>query len=85
MSLFAFHRGFAAVAIAGAAAAVTLTGPALADAEAATFVVHPGIMQAAGPGDPGMGQGGPGDPGMGEGGGPGNPGTGGSGEPGMGR
>ncbi|ASF08692.1 hypothetical protein NBRGN_038_01230 [Nocardia brasiliensis NBRC 14402] len=84
MSLFTVRRGFTAAAIAGAAVAVTLTGPALAYAEA-TFVVHPGIMLAAGPGDPGMGQGGPGDPGMGEGGGPGNPGTGGSGEPGMGR
>ncbi|MFI6217935.1 hypothetical protein ACIBCD_38515 [Nocardia brasiliensis] len=81
MSLFTVRRGFAAAAIAGAAVAVMLTGPALAHAEAAI----PGIMPAAGPGDPGMGQGGPGDPGMGEGGGPGNPGTGGSGEPGMGR
>ncbi|AFU00504.1 hypothetical protein [Nocardia brasiliensis] len=84
MSLFTVRRGFAAAAIAGAAA-VTLAGPTVANGEAATLVGHPGIMLASGPGDPGMGQGGPGDPGMGEGGGPGNPGTGGSGEPGMGR
>ncbi|WP_405166752.1 hypothetical protein OG203_17615 [Nocardia sp. NBC_01499] len=91
MSLFTVRRGIAVVGIAGAAAAVALTVPALVTAQSVspissvTLTGHPGTVLADGPGDPNTGTRGPGDPSAGQGGGPSNPGAGGgAGDPTMG-
>ncbi|MEU7141541.1 hypothetical protein ABZ942_18945 [Nocardia sp. NPDC046473] len=92
MSLFTVRRGIAVVGIAGAAAAVALTVPALVTGQAVAPISsvapagHPGTVLADGPGDPDMGQQGPGNPSAGQGGGPSNPGAGGgAGDPTMGQ
>ncbi|MFI5783983.1 hypothetical protein [Nocardia sp. NPDC051570] len=91
MNLFTVRRGIAVVGIAGAAAAVALTVPALVTAQPVSPMSsvaragHPGIVLADGPGDPNTGTKGPGDPSAGQGGGPGNPGAGGAGDPTMGQ
>ncbi|MFD6162365.1 hypothetical protein ACFWF7_39350 [Nocardia sp. NPDC060256] len=89
MSLFTVRRGIAVVGIAGAAAAVALTVPALVTGQAVAPISnvvpagHSGSVLAGGPGDSDMGQQ-PGNPSAGQG-GPSNPGAGGgAGDPTMG-